>query len=83
MFPPMPFVKKCMPSVRSSASIAQATVRAGNAKIIKTEVMNTVQVRSGMRNIVMPGARHLMIVTRKLMPVMVEPKPDMSTAQIQ
>ena len=83
MLPPMALVKKWNPAVRSSASMTQATVKAGNAKIISTLVTSTVQVNSGRRSSVMPGARHLMMVTRKLMPVMVEPIPEISTAHSQ
>ena len=83
MLPPAPLVKKCMPSVRSSMSMPQATVRAGKAKIMSRLVTNTVQVNSGMRKRYMPGRAHLMIVTRKLMPVMVEPTPEISTAHSQ
>ena len=56
---------------------------AGNAKIIKILVTNTVQVKSGIRKRCMPGARHLRIVTRKLMPLIVDPTPAMRTAQSQ
>ena len=83
MFPPASLVKKCMPKMRSRPSMMQATVRAGKAKIIKMLVQSPVQVKSGMRIKVMPGARSLMIVTIKLMPVRVEPTPEIKTAHSQ
>jgi hypothetical protein len=59
------------------------TVTAGKAKAISTEVQSVVQVNSGMNISFMPGARFLMMVTRKLMPERVEPMPLSSTAQTQ
>ena len=46
-------------------------------------VQNAVQVNSGIRISVMPGARFLRMVTMKLMPVSVDPMPLINTAQIQ
>ena len=46
-------------------------------------VHSAVQVNSGMRIKVMPGARRLRMVTMKLMPVSVEPMPLIRIAQIQ
>ncbi len=83
MLPPSPLVKKCMPKTRSSSSRAATTVSAGKAKAIRTLVQSAVQVNSGIRISVMPGARLLRMVTMKLMPVSVEPMPLISTAQIQ
>ena len=83
MLPPPPLVKKCMPSVRSSTSIAHTTVRAGKAKVIRTLEHKAVQVNSGMRMNVMPGARCLKMVTMKLMPVSVEPMPLIRIAHSQ
>ena len=42
-----------------------------------------VQVNSGIRIKVIPGARRLRIVTTKLMPVIVVPMPLIKMAQIQ
>ena len=72
-----------MPKKRSRPSKAQATVSAGKAKTIKRLEISAVQVKSGMRISVMPGARRLMMVTMKLMPASVEPTPLISSAQIQ
>ena len=83
MLPPSSLVKKCMPSRRSSASRPHATVSAGKAKAIRTEVQSAVHTNGVMRIRVMPGARRLMMVTTKLMPDRVEPTPLISSAQIQ
>ena len=83
MLPPSPLVKKCMPATRSSSSIVATTVIAGKAKAIRIAVHSAVQVNSGMRIRNIPGARFLRMVTMKLMPVRVEPMPEISTAQIQ
>ena len=46
-------------------------------------VQSAVQVNSGMRIKVMPGARRLRMVTTKLMPVSVEPMPLIRIAHSQ
>src|SRR3981189_1260367 len=83
MLPPSPLVKKCMPSVRSSTSIAHTTVRAGKAKVIRKLEHKAVHVNSGMRMNVMAGARCVKMVTMKLMPVSVEPMPLIRIAHRQ
>ena len=59
------------------------TVRAGNAKAMRTLTYSAVQVNSGMRISSIPGARFLIIVTTKLIPVSVEPMPLTTTAHSQ
>ena len=49
----------------------------------RTLVTRTVQTRIGIRNIVMPGARILKIVTRKLIPPRIELVPIRTSAMIQ
>ncbi len=83
MLPPLAFVKKCMPSVRSRASIAHTTVSAGKAKAIRMLAQSDVHVKGVMRIKVMPGARRLRMVTTKLMPVRVVPMPLIRIAHIQ
>ena len=46
-------------------------------------VQSAVQVNSGIIISLMPGARRLMIVTRKLIAVSIEPTPLTRIAQIQ
>jgi len=48
----------------------------GKAKMMRMLVSSAVQVNSGIRMSFMPGARILMMVTRKLMPVRSVPTPD-------
>lgn len=55
--PPAPAVKKCMPSVRSSASRVSDTVRMGKAKATSDMLANTLQTNIGIFISVMPGAR--------------------------
>ena len=50
---------------------------------MSTMVKNVVQTNNGIRMAFMPGARILMMVTRKLIPVMVEAIPAIWKAQIQ
>ena len=47
-------------------SRTSATVMTGKASTIRIWVMKLIQVKIGMRIIVMPGARMLMMVTMKL-----------------
>jgi hypothetical protein len=53
-------------------SMISALVRTGVAIITRTLVTRTVQTRIGIRNSVMPGARILKIVTRKLIAPRIE-----------
>ena len=51
-------------------------VMAGKAMMIRTEMINVVQEKIGMRIIVMPGARRLMMVTMKLKAPAIEATPS-------
>ena len=53
----------------------KVTVRIGNAAMIRMAVHRMVQVKMGMRIQVMPGARILTMVTKKLTPVSRVPRP--------
>jgi hypothetical protein len=53
-------------------SMISALVRTGVAMTWRMLVTRIVQTRIGMRNRVMPGARILKIVTRKLIPPRIE-----------
>src|SRR5258707_178565 len=63
-------------------SMISALVRTGVAITTRTLVTRTVQTRIGIRNRVIPGARILKIVTRKLIPPRIELVPISSTAMI-
>ena len=63
-------------------SMISALVRTGVASSTRTDVTSTVQTKIGMRNSVMPGARILKIVTRKLTAPRIELVPTRTTATI-
>ena len=63
--------------------MARAAVRTGNAQTMSTLVKKVVQTNIGIRMGFMPGARIFRMVTRKLIPVMVEPIPAIWKAHIQ
>ena len=64
------------PSLRSISSTSSAAASTGNAISTMTLVSSTFQVKMGIRNIVMPGARMQMIVVTKLTPDKMVPSPD-------
>ena len=64
-------------------SMTSALVRTGVAMTTRTLVTRIVQTMIGIRNRVMPGARILKIVTRKLMPPRIELVPIRTRATIQ
>ena len=57
-------------------SMISALVKTGVAIRTRTLVTRTVQTRIGIRNSVMPGARILKIVTRKLIAAQDRARPD-------
>src|SRR6202008_5184236 len=63
-------------------SMTRALVMTGGAMTTSTLVTSIVQTMIGMRNRVMPGARILKIVTRKLMPPRIELVPIRMIAAI-
>jgi len=75
-FPPAATSKKFARNSRSNISSTSPTVIAGKANRINSDVINDAHVNIGIRMNVMPGARILMIVTRKLMPPIREPIPE-------
>ena len=58
--------KKFVPKRRSIIISTSAIVIAGKARMMRKDVTSVIQVKTGRRIIVMPGARRLMIVTMKL-----------------
>ncbi len=72
----------CEPKVRSDSRHSRAAASTGKASSTRTEVSSTFQVKTGIRNIVMPGARiPTMVVTKLTAPRMV-PKPDSASPMI-
>ena len=61
--------------MRSASSAKSAAVRIGNASRISTLVTSAFQVKIGIRNSVMPGARRQTIVAMKLTPPRIVPRP--------
>ena len=65
----------CAPNLRSAPSANSAAANGGKAIITKIDVTRVFQVKIGMRNIVIPGARMVKIVVMKLTPPRIVPKP--------
>ena len=74
--PPPEGTKKWVPKLRSSMSSTSATVMIGKASSSRTWVMRLIQTNIGMRIIFMPGARRLMIVTKKFTAAASEAMPE-------
>ena len=70
------------PSRRSISSTSSAAASTGNATSTITEVSSAFQVKIGIRNIVMPGARMQKIVVMKLTPDKMVPKTDSTSPMI-
>ena len=68
-------------AVRPRASSAAAST--GKAISTRIEVTSTVQVNSGIRNMVMPGARMHTIVVMKLTAPRMVPNPDSASPNTQ
>ena len=68
--------KKFAPNIRSNINRNNPTVSGGNANKINADATNVVHVNNGIRIYVIPGARILIIVTRKLIPAINVPNPD-------
>ena len=56
-------------------SSISAMVMAGKARTMRNDVTSVIQVKTGRRIIVMPGARRLMMVTMKLSAAAIEATP--------
>src|SRR5579871_2054877 len=69
-----PGTKKLVPAWRSSISIVSATSRMLNASRIKIDVTNQAQQVRGIRIQVMPGARYLSVVAKKLIALISDDK---------
>ena len=76
VLPPIATSKKFAPNIRSNIIKNNPTVNGGNANKINAEVTNVVHVNNGILIYVIPGARILIIVTRKLIPPINVPTPE-------
>src|SRR3981081_3156154 len=78
--PPAPALKKLKPSERSSRTKDGEAAMNGVAITTSSEVAKFAHTSSGIRKKLIPGARIVMIVTRKLSAVMIEEAPANCTA---
>src|SRR2546428_12831284 len=75
--------KKCVPSTRSNSRNVIATVMNGTASTVRNAVTSCAQVKSVMREKVMPGARRVKIVTMKLRAPRIDESPMICRPRIQ
>src|SRR4051794_22873839 len=78
--PPCEGSKKCVPSARSNSTKNCEPAMNGVAITTSSEVVKLAHTSSGMRQKVMPGARIVMIVTRKFRAVAIDEAPANCTA---
>src|SRR3954464_15019776 len=81
--PPCDGSKKCVPSARSNSTMNCDPAMNGVAMTTSSEVVKFAQASSGMRQNVMPGARMVMMVTRKLSAVAIDDAPANCTATLK
>src|SRR5436190_15218866 len=74
-YPPPTGSKKCVCITRSNIAKNCEPAMNGVASTTRSEVVKFAQTRRGMRQNVIPGARIVMIVTRKLRAVMIDDAP--------
>ena len=75
--PPAAALKKFVWKLRSMKTMISAAVTGGIANSVRNAITSIIHTNTGMRIIVMPGARMLRIVTKKLTAVATEPMPSM------
>src|SRR6266496_4341115 len=80
--PPLAESNTCAPSLRSISSTSKAAASTGNASSTRMLVSRMFQVKMGIRNIVMPGARMQKIVVTKFTPDKIVPNPDSTNPMI-
>src|SRR2546423_8113849 len=81
--PPCEGSKKCVPSVRSNSTKNCEPAMNGVAITTSSEVVKFAQTSSGMRQNVIPGARIVMIVTRKFSAVAIDDAPANCTPTLK
>src|SRR6476661_10167962 len=80
---PMPVEKKLKPSARSSRTKNCDAAMNGVAMTTSSEVEKFAHTSSGMRQKLMPGARMVMIVTRKFRAVITDEAPANCTPMVK
>ena len=83
MYPPSATVKKFVCMIRSNMTKNCDAAMNGVAITTSSDVVKFAQTSSGMRQKVIPGARMVMIVTRKLSAVMIELAPAHCTPMLK
>ena len=73
--PPTAGSNTCAPTIRSAANPTSAPVNTGKDSSTRIPVNSTFQVKSGRRNMVMPGARMHRIVVMKFTDPRMVPRP--------
>src|SRR2546423_15288292 len=81
--PPCEGSKKCVPRARSNSTKNCDPAMNGGAITTSREVVKFAHTSSGMRQKVMPGARMVMIVTRKFSAVAIDEAPANCTAMLK
>ena len=81
--PPAAALKKFVWKLRSMKTMISAAVTGGIANSVRNAITRIIHTNTGMRIIVMPGARMLRMVTRKLTAVATEPMPSMMRPTVQ
>ena len=76
--PPAPGAKNCVPNILSKASSIKAIVITGIAVTSSMDVINAIQVNTGILIKVIPGALMFIIVTRKFKPPATDETPRTS-----
>ena len=76
VLPPISTLKNCEPKRRSKIRKKMLIVSGGKANNISAEATKVVHVNIGIRMNVIPVVLMLIIVTRKLMPAIKVPKPE-------
>src|SRR5699024_11750413 len=85
VFPPRVTSKNAVPNIRSNMSKNKLIVKAGNANKMSTLVIKVAHVNIGIRMYVIPGARMLTMVAKKLIPPInvPEPRSEEHTSELQ
>src|SRR5258708_960167 len=81
--PPRPALKKLKPSARSSRTKNCDAAMNGVAMTTRSDVEKFAQTSRGMRKKLIPGARIVMIVTRKLSAVAIDDAPANCTPSVK
>ena len=82
-WPPLETSKKFVPKCRSKITSTSAMAMEGMARMSRKLVISAIQVNTGTRIIVMPGARRLMIVVMKFSEATMDDTPSTCRPTVQ